>query len=322
VVTSDVPRPAAFHNRVTRDLGVEIPIVQAPMGWIARSQLASALSATGAFGIIETSSGELDAVKDEIRKMRDLTDKPFSVNIAQAFVRDPAIAEFVIEQGVKFVTTSAGSPTKYTSILNVDVPIIAAGGITDGPTTAAAFALGAEGVQMGTRMVSAAESPVHQNWKQAITNVAETDTLFLNQRHSPGLRALRTDETETLVDATHNVFGDFGNALDLYFGGDMNAAIALSGQVAGRIKSIESVADTVADTVRGFARNCLAVPGLTKKRQRQSGGGAKSTKTGSPHRGAVVGVGPVDLGYTSIATWLTTTRRPGLGSSGGTRSRH
>jgi enoyl-[acyl-carrier protein] reductase II len=112
LVTSDVPRPAAFDNRVTRDLGVEFPIVQAPMGWIARSQLASAVSAAGAFGIIETSSGELDAVKDEIRKMRDLTDKPFGVNIAQAFVRDPGIAEFVIDQGVKFVTTSAGSPTK------------------------------------------------------------------------------------------------------------------------------------------------------------------------------------------------------------------
>jgi len=315
-VTFDITRPAAFDNRVTRDLGVEIPIVQAPMGWIARSRLASAMSATGACGIIETSSGELDAVKDEIRKMRDLTDKPFGVNIAQAFVRDPAIAEFVIDQGVKFVTTSAGSPTKYTGILKaagltvyhvvptlaaalkavdagvdglvveggegggfksptpvatmvllplirskVDVPIIAAGGITDGPTMAAAFALGAEGVQMGTRMVSAAESPVHHNWKQAIIEARETDTLFLNQRHSPALRALRTEKTEALVDVEHNVFGDFGNALDLYFGGDMNAAIALSGQVAGRIESVESVADIVAETVRGFAETVARLQG-------------------------------------------------------------
>ncbi|WP_394939311.1 NAD(P)H-dependent flavin oxidoreductase [uncultured Ilumatobacter sp.] len=315
-MTFDITRPAAFDNRVTRDLGVEIPIVQAPMGWIARSRLASAMSATGACGIIETSSGELDAVKDEIRKMRDLTDKPFGVNIAQAFVRDPAIAEFVIDQGVKFVTTSAGSPTKYTGVLKaagltvyhvvptltaalkavdagvdglvveggegggfksptpvatmvllplirskVDVPIIAAGGITDGPTMAAAFALGAEGVQMGTRMVSAAESPVHNNWKQAIIEARETDTLFLNQRHSPALRALRTEKTEALVDVEHNVFGDFGNALDLYFGGDMNAAIALSGQVAGRIESIESVADIVAETVRGFAETVARLQG-------------------------------------------------------------
>jgi enoyl-[acyl-carrier protein] reductase II len=309
------PHPA-FDNRVTRDLGVEIPIVQAPMGWIARSQLASAVSATGACGIIETSSGELDAVKREIAKMRDLTDRPFGVNIAQAFVRDPAIAEFVIDQGVKFVTTSAGSPTKYTSVLKaagltvyhvvptlsaalkavdagvdglvveggegggfksptpvstmvllplvrskVDVPIIAAGGITDGATMAAAFALGAEGVQMGTRMVSAAESPVHDNWKQAIVDAKETDTLFLNQRHSPALRALRTERTTRLLDSEENVFGEFGNAMALYFGGDMEAAIALSGEVAGRIESVRPVADIVADTVREFGETVARLQG-------------------------------------------------------------
>ncbi|MFM8355955.1 MAG: NAD(P)H-dependent flavin oxidoreductase, partial [Gammaproteobacteria bacterium] len=80
-----------FKNRITDLLGVEIPVIQAPMGWIARSQLAAAVSNAGGLGIIETSSGELDAVRDEIRKMRELTDKPFGVNIAQAFVRDPGI---------------------------------------------------------------------------------------------------------------------------------------------------------------------------------------------------------------------------------------
>jgi enoyl-[acyl-carrier protein] reductase II len=298
----------AFDNRVSRDVGVDIPIVQAPMGWIARSRLASAVSQAGACGIIETSSGELDAVKDEIRLMRDLTDRPFGVNIAQAFVRDPNIAEFVIDQGIHFVTTSAGSPTKYTSVLKgagltvyhvvptlaaalkavdagvdglvveggegggfksptpvstmvllplvrsrVDVPIIAAGGIVDGASMAAAFALGAEGVQMGTRMVSAAESPVHDNWKRAIVAAAETDTLFLNQRHSPALRALRTSRTEALAHAEHNVFGDFGDPQALYFGGDMEAAIALGGQAVGRIDAIRPVADIIADTVREFA---------------------------------------------------------------------
>ena len=106
-----------FDNRVTRMLGVEIPIVQAPMGWIARSQLASAVSNAGGLGIIETSSGELDAVRDEIRKMRELTDKPFGVNIAQPSCAIPSIVDFVVEQGVKFVTTSAGDPTKYTRAL-------------------------------------------------------------------------------------------------------------------------------------------------------------------------------------------------------------
>ncbi|TFG94449.1 MAG: nitronate monooxygenase, partial [Myxococcales bacterium] len=107
----------AFRNRVTELLGVELPIVQAPMGWIARSQLAAAVSNAGGMGIIETSSGQLDVVREEIRKMRDLTDRPFGVNIAQAFVRDPAIVDFVVAQGVRFVTTSAGSPTRYTASL-------------------------------------------------------------------------------------------------------------------------------------------------------------------------------------------------------------
>ncbi|MEM7219451.1 MAG: nitronate monooxygenase [Pseudomonadota bacterium] len=299
----------AFNNRVTDMLGVEVPLVQAPMGWIARSQLASAVSNAGGMGIIETSSGELDAVKDEIRKMRDLTDKPFGVNIAQAFVRDPNIAEFVIDQGVTFVTTSAGSPERYTGVLKeggltvfhvvpsldaalkavdcgvdglivegsegggfknprdvstmvllplvrskVDVPIIAAGGFVDGASMAAAFALGAEGVQMGTRMVSAAESPVHSNWKDAIVEAKETDTVFLNRFHSPALRALRTEKTTRLErDVETNAMGEMrGNILDLYFGGDLEASIALTGQVCGRIDAVRPVADIIGDVKAEF----------------------------------------------------------------------
>ena len=299
----------AFNNRITQLLGVDVPIVQAPMGWIARSPLASAVSNAGALGIIETSSGELDAIRDEIRKMRTLTDKPFGVNIAQAFVRDPEIVQFVIDQGVKFVTTSAGNPERYTAELKaagltvfhvvpslsaalkaveagvdglvveggegggfknpnevstmvllplvrsqVDVPIIAAGGFVDGKSMAAAFALGAEGIQMGTRMVSAAESPVHDNWKQAIVDAKETDTVFLNRFHSPALRALRTDKTtrlEKTVDV--NAMTEFGTALDLYFGGDMEASIALTGQVCGRIDAVRPVADIIGDIVEEFA---------------------------------------------------------------------
>ena len=113
---------STFPNRVTDMLGVEYPIVQAPMGWIARAPLASAVSNAGGMGIIETSSGELDAVRAEIEKMADLTDKPFGVNIAQAFVRDPDIVQFVVDQGVQFVTTSAGNPTKYTGQLKAAGP--------------------------------------------------------------------------------------------------------------------------------------------------------------------------------------------------------
>ena len=297
-----------FKNRITEMLGVEVPVVQAPMGWIARSQLASAVSNAGALGIIETSSGELDAVREEIIKMRDLTDKPFGVNIAQAFVRDPNIVQFVIDQGVKFVTTSAGNPERYTQELKsagltvfhvvptlsaalkaveagvdglvvegaegggfknpkdvstmvllplvrskVDVPIIAAGGFVDGASMAAAFALGAEAVQMGTRMVSAAESPVHANWKNAIVDAHETDTVFLNRAHSPALRALRTKKTSRLEFETEtNAMTEFGSALDLYVGGDMESSIALTGQVAGRIDSVRPVADIISDVKSEF----------------------------------------------------------------------
>ena len=299
-----------FKNRITDLLGIETPIVQAPMGWIARSQLASAVSNAGALGIIETSSGELDAVREEILKMRDLTDKPFGVNIAQAFVRDPNIVQFVIDQGVKFVTTSAGNPERYTQELKsagltvfhvvpsldaalkavdcgvdglvvegsegggfknpkdvstmvllplvrskVDVPIIAAGGFVDGSTMAAAFALGAEAVQMGTRMVSAAESPVHANWKNAIIDAKETDTVFLNRAHSPALRALRTAKTSALeFEVEKNAMAEFGTAIDLYFGGDMEASIALTGQVAGRIDSVRPVAEVIAEVREDFFR--------------------------------------------------------------------
>ena len=134
-----------------------------------------------------------------------------------------------------------------------DVPIIAAGGIVDGCTMAAAFALGAEGVQMGTRMVSAAESPVHQNWKDAIVSAQETDTVMLNRFHSPALRALRTARaTELELRTEDNVMGEFGRATDLYFGGDMEAAIALTGQVCGRIDSVKPMAQIIAEVRAEF----------------------------------------------------------------------
>ena len=109
-MTTTVP---PIDNRVTRLMGVKYPIVQAPMGWIARAQLASAVSNAGGMGIIETASGELDAIRLEIKKMRDLTDKPFGVNIALMYVKDPDIVKFVVDEGVRFVTTSAGDPSRY-----------------------------------------------------------------------------------------------------------------------------------------------------------------------------------------------------------------
>ncbi len=99
-------------NRVLAHTGVQYPIVQAPMGYIARSQLASAVSNAGGLGIIETSSGEVDACLAEIEKMKALTDKPFGVNLPLLFIREPRVVDLVAKSGVKFVTTSAGSPAK------------------------------------------------------------------------------------------------------------------------------------------------------------------------------------------------------------------
>jgi enoyl-[acyl-carrier protein] reductase II len=126
---------------------------------------------------------------------------------------------------------------------------------------AAAFALGAEGGQMGTRMVAAAESPVHKNWKDAIIEAKETDTVFLN-RFGPGpaLRALRTEKTSKYErEGGDGVMGEFKNALDLYFGGDMEGSIALSGQVAGRIDSVKPVAQIIAETVAEFDETIAAL---------------------------------------------------------------
>ena len=310
-----------IQNRVTELLGTEFPILQAPMGWIARSALASAVSNAGGMGIIETSSGELDNVKREIQFMRELTTKPFGVNIAQAFVRDPNIVDFVVENGVRFVTTSAGDPTKYTGALKaagltvfhvvptlnaalkavdagvdglvveggegggfknprdvstmvllplicskVDVPVIAAGGITDGVSMAAAFALGAEGVQMGTRMVAAAESPVHANWKQALVDAAETDTVFLNRFSRPAMRALRTERTTRLEHDDAVSMAEFGTVTDLYFGGDLESSIALGGQVMGRIEAVVPVEQILRTTMDEFQTTLAQLGGKYGKK--------------------------------------------------------
>ena len=302
--------PPPLRTRVSDLLGVDYPIVQAPMGFIARAQLASAVSEAGGLGIVETSSGRLDEVREEMARMRDLTDRPWGVNVAQLFVRDPGIIEFVAGQGVRFVTTSAGDPTRYTAALHdagitvfhvvpslraahkaveagvdglvveggegggfkstrpvstmvllpqvcaaVDVPVIAAGGIVDGVSMAAAFALGAEGVQMGTRMVAAAESPVHAAYKDLIVGADATDTVMLSAHHSPAYRVMRTPFSEGLEQEPSVVLGStvgIDGLLDLYFKGNLDAAFAFGGQVAGRITGVRPVAEIIHETVSGF----------------------------------------------------------------------
>jgi len=294
-------------NRFLAHTGARYPIVQAPMGWIARSQLASAVCNAGVLGIIETSSAETENCMAEIVKMKDLTDAPFGVNLPIRFLKDDAILGFICQSGVKFVTTSAGSPAKFIAPLKAagiivyhavptvdtamkcvaagidglvvegsegggfknpeevstlvllqairrvtDVPLVAAGGICDGKGMAAAFALGAEGVQMGTRFVSSAESPVHHNYKQAILDAKETGTLVLNKKASPCIRALKTDRTAAIYETGLMPADTFSRLQELYFGGDMEAAVGLAGQTSGLIDAIKTAKQIIDETVAEF----------------------------------------------------------------------
>ena len=298
-------------NRVTAHTGSKYPIIQAPMGWIARSQLASAVCEAGGMGIIETSSGEIDNCKKEIQLMSDLTDKPFGVNLPLLFLKDDSMVNFCVDAGVKFVTTSAGDPTKYIGVLkeagitvyhavpslegalkaanagvdglvvegtegggfkspievgllvliqsikqNIDIPIIAAGGIVDGAGMAAVFAAGAEGIQMGTRFVSSLESPVHDNFKNKIVESGIDGTYILNKKSKPVIRALKSNLTDQINDSGQMDMSALMNIKDLYFGGDMEAAPALSGQSIGLINEVKSVKQIVNEIINEFNNTC------------------------------------------------------------------
>ena len=298
-------------NRVTAHTGSKYPIIQAPMGWIARSRLASAVCEAGGMGIIETSSGEIENCKKEIQLMSELTDKPFGVNLPLLFLKDDSMVNFCVESGVRFVTTSAGDPTKYVGTLkdagitvyhavpslegainaanagvdglvvegtegggfkspievgllvliqsikqNLDLPLIAAGGIADGAGMAAVFAAGAEGIQMGTRFVSSKESPVHDNFKNKIINSGIDGTYILNKKSKPVIRALKSDLTKDIDEKGEMDMTALMNIKDLYFGGDMEAAPALSGQSSGLIDQVKPVKQIIDETIDEFNQTC------------------------------------------------------------------
>ena len=301
-------------NRVTALTGTKYPIIQAPMGWIARSKLASAVSDADALGIIETSSGEIETCIAEIEAMPGLTNKPFGVNLPLLFLSDDRMVDVVVKAGVKFVTTSAGDPGKYIHILKdagitvfhavpslagamkavnagvdglvvegtegggfkaseevglqvliqsikkkTDLPIVAAGGIVDGIGMAAAFAAGAEGIQMGTRFVSSLESPVHQNFKNKILDSNEEGTYILNKKGKPCIRAMKSNLTEEIYEKGIMDMSALGNIKDLYFEGDMEAAPALAGQSMGLIDKVKPVKEIIDETIQQFNLVCDAM---------------------------------------------------------------
>jgi enoyl-[acyl-carrier protein] reductase II len=298
-----------FDNRITQLLGVNIPIANSPMGFVANPSLVAAVAQAGGIGLVPGSVG-IKWAQEDIKRVRDMTDQPFGVNLPIAFVRDPKIADMLVAECVPFVTTSAGSPSAYTAIFKsaglrvlhvvtsldtakeavdagvdglivegiegaglrgksevatmvllpliaqkVDIPLITAGGIADGASMAAAFALGAEGVQMGTRMLASVEANVHDGLKEAILQASETDTVLINRHNHKPFRVLRTDTTSALEFATDGdpVQDLLQNVGLTYTQGVLENSIPSVGQVAGRIESLEPAAEIIENTVKEFA---------------------------------------------------------------------
>ncbi len=296
-----------FDNRVTRMLGVDIPIANAPMGGVVNPVLVAAVAEAGGIGMIPGSMGAAYA-SGFIEDMKARTNRTFGVNIPVSF-SDPSIADTLQEQGIRYVTTSTGPVASFTAKLqqggikvfhvvtsldtakqaadagvdglivegsegaglrgatevsmmvllplitgHIDLPVIAAGGIVDGVSMAAAFAMGAEGVQMGTRMLASLESSVHDNFKATLVATPETGTLFINRHLKKPLRVLRTRTTEKYEFATEgDAFMELVRGVPrVYQEGDMEAGFASVGSSTGRIEDVAPVAEIIRRTVEEF----------------------------------------------------------------------
>lgn len=290
----------AVTNRIQKLLGVEFPVVQAPMTYIARAELAAAVSEGGGLGMIETLTAE---GREDLLRVRELTDRPVAANLMiQGWKRDPSIVDVLASAGVRHVFTSAGDPALFTSRLHdagmtvvhvvgslrgalkaadagvdalvvegvegggfksalgastmvllplvadhVGLPLICAGGVCDARSAAAAVALGAEGVQMGTRMLASAEAAVHINFKDAIVAADDAGTILLDIPGNPTMRVLRTGLAARIGE--HDPAAQLlGRITELYFAGDLEASVANTGQVSSRITDLLPVADIVRHT--------------------------------------------------------------------------
>lgn len=270
------------------------------MTYIARAELAAAVSEAGGLGMIETLTPEGRA---DLMRVRTLTDRPVAANLMiQGWKGDPSIVETLTAAGVRHVFTSAGDPALFTARLHdagmtvvhvvgslraarkavdagvdalvvegvegggfksalgastmvllplvaahVDLPIIAAGGMCDSQSAAASLVLGAEGVQMGTRMLASRESLVHMNFKDAIVAANDAGTVLLDIPGNPTMRVLRTGLAARVAEHDPNA-KLLGKVTELYFGGDMEASVANTGQVSSRIADLLPVADIVRQT--------------------------------------------------------------------------
>ena len=223
-----------MKTEITELLGIEYPIIQGGMAWVAEYHLAAAVSEAGGLGIIGAASAPPEWVRDQIQKAKKMTDKPFGVNIMLMSPYADEIAKVIVEEKVKVVTTGAGSPEKYmqmwkeadVKVIPVvasvalakrmerchadavvaegteagghigEIPVIAAGGIADGRGIAAAFMLGAKGVQMGTAFIVTEECQVHENYKNEIIRARDIDSKVTGRSCGHPVRTLRNQMTK------------------------------------------------------------------------------------------------------------------------------
>ena len=284
-----------MKTRITELLEIEYPVIQGGMAWVAEHNLAAAVSEAGGLGLIGGANAPGEVVREEIRKARAITKKPFGVNVMLMSPHADDVARVVVEEGVKVVTTGAGNPEKYMEMWKkagikvipvvasvamakriermgadavvaegmesgghigelttmtlvpqivdaVSIPVIAAGGIADGRGIAAAFMLGAEAVQMGTRFVVAKESTVHDNYKQRLIKASEIDSTVTGRSHGHPIRCLRNQMTreylklekegKSFEELEYLTLGALRKAVQ---DGDVKNGTVMAGQIAGMI---------------------------------------------------------------------------------------
>ncbi|MDO4296110.1 MAG: enoyl-[acyl-carrier-protein] reductase FabK [bacterium] len=284
-----------MKTRITELLGIQYPIIQGGMAWVAEHNLAAAVSNAGGLGLIGGANAPAEVVRDEIRKAKELTDKPIGVNVMLLSPYAEEVAKVVVEEGIKVVTTGAGNPEKYMDMWKaagikvipvvasvalakrmerygadavvaegmesgghigeqttmtlvpqvvdaVEIPVIAAGGIGDGRGIAAAFMLGAEAVQIGTRFVVAKESIVHEAYKERILKAKDIDSAVTGISHGHPIRCLRNQMTREYLrkekegasfeELEYMTLGALRKAVQE---GDVKNGTVMAGQIAGLI---------------------------------------------------------------------------------------
>lgn len=294
-----------MKTRVTELLGIEYPIIQGGMAWVAEANLAAAVSEAGGFGIIGAANAPAEVVREQIRKAKELTKKPFGVNVMLLSPYAEEVAKVVAEEGVKAVTTGAGNPEKYMSMWKeagikvipviasvalakrmercgadavvaegmesgghigsqttmalvpqvvdaVSIPVIAAGGIGDGRGFAAAMMLGAEAVQMGTRFVVAAESIVHENYKDRVIKAKDIDSEVTGMSTGHPVRCLRNQMTREYLKKEKEgasfeelEYMTLGALRKAVVEGDVTRGTVMAGQIAGLVKEKQTCKEMI-----------------------------------------------------------------------------